>query len=205
MIEPLGGRRYRVQFTAAAETCDKLRLAQDLLRHQMPDGDVAAIIDRALTLLVESLARRKFAATERTRDRTSVAPADDGAKSLARGSRHIPAEVKRGVWLRDGGRCAFIAHSGRRCNARGFLEFHHKKPYAAGGEATVENVELRCRAHNRYEAGLYFGPEQQNVGATGRAAVSAAALRGPTATTPGSPRPCPRGTRMAAEVRDGTR
>lgn len=184
VIEPLGERRYRVQFTAAAETCDKLRLAQDLLRHQMPDGDVAPIIDRALTLLVESLARRKFAATERPRDRTSVAPADDGANGLARGSRHIPAEVKRGVWLRDGGRCAFIAHSGRRCNARGFLEFHHKKPYAAGGEATVENVELRCRAHNRYEAGLYFGPEQQNVGATGRAAVSAAALRGPTATTP---------------------
>lgn len=184
MIEPLGGRRYRVQFTAAAETCDKLRLAQDLLRHQMPDGDVAAIIDRALTLLVESLARQKFAATERPRDRTTVAPADHSAKDPARGSRHIPAVVKRAVWLRDGGRCAFTAHSGRRCNARGFLEFHHKKPYAAGGEATVENVELRCRAHNRYEAGLYFGPEQQHVGATGHAAVSAAAFPGPAAPTP---------------------
>ena len=184
MIEPLGGRRYRVQFTAAAETCDKLRLAQDLLRHQMPDGDVAAIIDRALTLLVESLARQTFAATERPRDRTTVAPADHSAKDPARGSRHIPAEVKRAVWLRDGGRCAFTAHSGRRCNARGFLEFHHKKPYAAGGEATVENVELRCRAHNRYEAGLYFGPEQQHVGATGHAAVSAAAFPGPAAPTP---------------------
>jgi hypothetical protein len=31
------------------------------------------------------------------------------------------------------------------------------KPYAAGGEATVENIQLRCRAHNAYEAELYYG------------------------------------------------
>jgi len=26
-----------------------------------------------------------------------------------------------------------------------------------GGEPTVDNIELRCRAHNGYEAELYFG------------------------------------------------
>ena len=45
-----------------------------------------------------------------------------------------------------------------RCSERGFLEFHHVLPYAAGGEATIENVELRCRAHNAHEAELFFGP-----------------------------------------------
>jgi hypothetical protein len=38
------------------------------------------------------------------------------------------------------------------------LEFHHVVPYAAGGQTTSENVELRCRAHNAYEAEQYFGP-----------------------------------------------
>jgi len=33
----------------------------------------------------------------------------------------VPASVKRAVWLRDGGRCAFVANNGRRCAARGFL------------------------------------------------------------------------------------
>src|SRR5437867_1234517 len=76
----------------------------------------------------------------------------------APGSRHIPAEVKRAVWIRDGGRCAFVSAGGRRCGERGFLEYHHVEPYAAGGEATVENISLRCKSHNGHEAELYFGP-----------------------------------------------
>jgi len=36
------------------------------------------------------------------------------------------------------------------------MEFHHVKPYAAGGTATEENIELRCRAHNAYEGRLFF-------------------------------------------------
>ena len=79
-------------------------------------------------------------------------------------SRHIPAEVKRVVWLRDLGRCAFVSPSGHRCAERGFVEFHHVQPFAAGGEATVDNVELRCRRHNAHEAALYFGRRKANRG-----------------------------------------
>jgi len=28
----------------------------------------------------------------------------------------------------------------------------------SGGEATIDNVQLRCRAHNAYEAELFYGP-----------------------------------------------
>lgn len=79
-----------------------------------------------------------------------------GAAS-ASGSRHVPASVKRKVWTRDGGQCAFVGTNGR-CVERGFLEYHHVVPYAAGGQTTVENLELRCRAHNAYESELFFGP-----------------------------------------------
>jgi len=147
-VAPLAPQRYKVQFTARAETYAKLRLAQDLLRHQIPDGDLDQILSRALTALLEDLARQKCAATDRPRRGRPTAP----------GSRHIPAEVKRAVWLRDGGRCAFVGASGRRCTATGFLEFHHVKPHAVGGESTIDNIQLRCRAHNAYEAELSFGP-----------------------------------------------
>ena len=30
-------------------------------------------------------------------------------------------------------------------------------PYVAGGEATVANIQLRCRPHNGYEADVFFG------------------------------------------------
>ena len=45
-----------------------------------------------------------------------------------------------------------------RCAERGFLEYHHVEPYAAGGLTTIQNLELRCRSHNAYEAEQYFGP-----------------------------------------------
>ena len=48
-----------------------------------------------------------------------------------------------------------------RCTETGFLEFHHVRPYADGGPTVVENLELRCRAHNMYEAELYFGGRLQ--------------------------------------------
>jgi hypothetical protein len=150
VVAPLAPERYRVQFTASAETYAKLRRAQDLLRHQIPDGDVGQVLDRALTVLVKHLEKQKFAATDRPRKPQRPAR-DDG--------RPIPADVKRAVRERDQDQCAFVSREGRRCTERGFLEFHHAgKPYARGGKATVENVQLRCRPHNVYEAELVFGP-----------------------------------------------
>ena len=37
-------------------------------------------------------------------------------------------------------------------------EFHNREPYAIGGEATVANISLRCKAHNLYEGERAFGP-----------------------------------------------
>ena len=148
LVSPLAADRYEIRFTAGADTYDKLRRAQDLLRHAIPSGDPAEIFDRALTALLEDLARKKCAATGRPR----------ASRGTSRGSRHIPAKVKRAVWLRDGSRCAFVARGGRRCAERGFLELHHVEPHAVGGEATVDNIQLRCRAHNAYEAELFYGP-----------------------------------------------
>jgi hypothetical protein len=144
-VVPLAPDRYRVQFTVTGETRERLRRVQDLLRHVVPSGDPAVIFDRALTLLLEHLERTRFASTTKAR----------AGRPVAKGSRHIPSVVRREVWHRDGGRCAFTGSKGR-CGERGFLEFHHVVPFAAGGEATAANIELRCRAHNAYEAALYF-------------------------------------------------
>ena len=104
--------------------------------------------DRRRAAPVDVLTKQKLAATDRPR----------ASRPLTPGSRQIPAAVKRAVWARDGGRCAFVSQQGRRCTERGRLEFHHVRPYAAGGPATVENIQLRCRAHNGYEAAQVFGP-----------------------------------------------
>jgi hypothetical protein len=147
VVAPLAPERYKVQFTVTRETYDKLRRVQDLLRHTIPNGDPAAIFDRALTLLLKEVERTKLTAAVRPRPK---APPKEAA-------RHIPAAVKREVWARDAGQCAFVGTNGR-CAERGLLEFHHVVPFAAGGPATTDNIQLRCRAHNTYEAELFFGP-----------------------------------------------
>jgi hypothetical protein len=146
VIAPLAPERYKLQFTVSGATYEKLRRAQDLMRHAVPNGDPAVIFDRALTVLVAALEKTKCAAT--TRPRAPRRPTSD--------SRYIPASVKRDVWKRDGGRCAFVGTNGR-CTERGLLEFHHVVPYADGGKAISTNLELRCRAHNLYEAERWSG------------------------------------------------
>lgn len=167
-VEPLAPERYRVQFTANRQTRDKLRRAQELLRHRIPDGDVGRVIDLALDLLVKDLEKKKFAATPRPRHVASTAQSGRGADPLAhRGpgggaspGRYIPAGVKRLVWERDQGRCTYIGTGGMRCTERTWLEFDHIRPHADGGRATVDNVRLLCRAHNLHEARQFFGAWQ---------------------------------------------
>ncbi len=67
VILPLAPEYYRLQVTLRAETHARLRQAQELMRHQIPNGDPAEILDRALKDLVEKLSRRKFAALTRSR------------------------------------------------------------------------------------------------------------------------------------------
>jgi hypothetical protein len=148
-VLPLAPDRYKLQVTIAGDTVEKLRLAKEMLRHAVPAGEEAVIIDRALTALLTDLARKKFAATDRPR----------ASPKATKGSRTIPAEVQRAVWVRDLGRCAFVGTSGHRCSERGFVEFHHVRPYEVGGEPTVENIQLHCGRHNRYEAKVYFNRE----------------------------------------------
>lgn len=56
-------------------------------------------------------------------------------------TRHIPDEIKREVWDRDGGRCV-------KCGKSDYLEFDHIIPHARGGANTVANVQILCRKCN---------------------------------------------------------
>jgi len=102
-VTPLAPRRFALQVTISQEAHDNLRHAQELLSHQVPSGDVAEILDRALKALVAQLEKSKFAATER--------PRRDSRPSTPRG-RYIPASVRRTVWMRDQGRCTFVSDEG---------------------------------------------------------------------------------------------
>jgi hypothetical protein len=163
IIQTISPERYRVQFTIGKESHEKLRRVQALLRREMPSGDPGAIFDRALTLLLEKVERTKLGAAKKPRPRPIRPGADRQLRTPIVPSRDLPRHVQRDVCQRDGDQCAFVSRDGHRCTERTFLEFHHILPYAKGGLATVENISLRCRRHNQYEAELVFGPHGTSV------------------------------------------
>jgi hypothetical protein len=163
---------FLMQARISKSTRDKLQYAQALLSHSEPTGDLDAVMDRALDLLIKHLERQKFGAVTRESRReagksdTRNDPLPQGGSSAGgrteRRERYVPARVRRAVWERDRGQCTFVSASGKRCEARRLLEFDHVEPVARGGTATVERMRLRCRAHNQYEAERVFGAEFMN-------------------------------------------
>jgi hypothetical protein len=152
VVEPIAPARYKIQFTASAELHDKLERLRELMRSSVPDGDLAAIFEEAVTEKLERLESKRFAKTKAPRksvDDTDPSPS----------SRYIPAAVKRTVCERDQHQCTFVGENGRRCTERDRLEFHHHKPYGQGGDCRVENIYLLCHTHNVYLAERDYGRE----------------------------------------------
>jgi 5-methylcytosine-specific restriction endonuclease McrA len=162
-LEP---ERYRVQFTAGEEFVKLVERAQALLSHsagRVPLDDLAL---RAMRVLVAELEREKRSARKR-RARAAQTPANEVEASAASGNpkpprqrgRRVPAAVRRVVFERDQSRCAYLDDSGQRCRETHHLELHHLKPFAKGGEHTLANLALRCRAHNALAAEHDFGAD----------------------------------------------
>jgi hypothetical protein len=94
VVEPLSPERYKIQFTAGADLHDDLDRLRALLRSEIPDGDLAAIVGKAVRELRQRLERRRFALTKAPR-KTSV-PAE-----ATPSSRYVPAPTRRTVYERS--------------------------------------------------------------------------------------------------------
>jgi hypothetical protein len=149
-LSPLGPSRFKVQLTASQRLHDKLRQAQDLLRHELPGGDLAQVIERALDLLIAQRMKQRFGQSSKPRARREGGPRKPD-------SRHVPNEVRRAVLERDGMRCSYLSAEGKRCEQRGWLELHHEQPYGRGGAPTVANIRVLCRTHNDLLAERDYG------------------------------------------------
>ena len=135
MVAPLAPGRYKVQFTASAALRDKLARLQELMRSTVPDGDIAKIVEDAVTERIARLEARRLGAARHPRK--TVAESDTRP-----GPRYIPAAVKRAVRERDGDRCTYRDKHGRRCGAGQGLQFHHRHPHGYGGDRSPHNVCL---------------------------------------------------------------
>ncbi len=161
VIQPLAEETFKFQFTASRACRDKLRQAQDLLRHRVPDGDVGTIVERALEVLIERVTKERFAEARKPRKTATEGEASSG-------SRHIPSAIKRAVFERDGSRCTFTDERGRRCGETGGLEFDHLDGFARTHLHDADRIRLLCRSHNQYTAERMYGRDFMQRARTSR-------------------------------------
>jgi 5-methylcytosine-specific restriction endonuclease McrA len=177
-VKPLAPGRYYVQFTMGQSALDKLAYLQDLLGFAMHSNDLGRVFEDALDARIREVEKQKLAATSQPRK---------GRRRDSKNPRHIPARVRRAVWKRDGARCTFVSETGRRCEATRGLQFDHVVEVARGGEASVDDIQLRCWAHNQYTAERTFGAEfmrHKRIAAAERRAAAATQVRSRAAPAP---------------------
>jgi hypothetical protein len=150
-VEPLSADARRLHVTVSKRFLEKLDAAKDALSHSHPGAEAEAILEAGLDLLIERAAKRR-GIVEKPR-----AIADDARPSGD--SRHIPAAVRREVWVRDGGCCQWPTAGGERCGSRHRVQFDHVVPVARGGRSTTGNLRLLCAFHNDLAAREVFGDE----------------------------------------------
>jgi hypothetical protein len=179
-VEPIDATRHSVKFTAGPEFMALLREAKAALSHVVPDGNLEAVLRVCMEKTLEVCTKRQRAVRKRPEQRSTDAATNAQDATEASGgtaieqsrcepvevggharpktwTRYVSAAVRRAVWKRDEGSCTFRGAGGRRCSSTHRLQLDHLYPYAWGGEATVDNLTLRCAAHNLHRAREHFG------------------------------------------------
>jgi hypothetical protein len=143
--KPLTAELSRLHVTLSRRVLEKLQVAKDALSHARPGASTEEVLEIALDLLLAREAKKK-GIVEKPRAARAAAKQD-----------HIPANVKREVWRRDGARCQWPLESGGICGQRRHLEFDHVLPRARGGLSTASNIRILCKFHNDLAARRVFG------------------------------------------------
>ena len=90
----------------------------------------------------------------------SIAPIIENSKgeplNVGRKIRTVTTAIRRALWSRDKG-CAFPG-----CSHTRFVDAHHIKHWADGGETSIENMVLLCTSHHKlvHEGGYKINRDQ---------------------------------------------
>jgi len=184
-VEPLTATQVRLHLTVTPEFLEKLEAVRMTLSHSMPGASVEQLITASFDRVLQRDAGRKGLV-----ERPRPAPPEEEAVP---GDPYIPAAVKRKVWERDGGCCAWPLDAGGVCGSRLRLQFDHVISRAEGGRSVVPNVRVLCAAHNKLAARERLGsrlmdrycrdPRQGELGGLGRVSTA----RCPSMPPPSAP------------------
>ena len=177
-VAPIAPDRFDVSIRVRGSFVEKLERLKKIYSHAIPDGNVEAVLARAMDRAIAEHATKSA-----PKSRRAARPESKGGSALrieetpsnsdsthssdekfeSRKSRPtrepIVAAVEREVRQRDDDRCQWLFSDGNACGSEYQVEIEHKISVAKGGKSTVENLWQTCRAHNLLKARREFGEE----------------------------------------------
>jgi len=154
VVEPCTPELDSMRVTIDVAFRERLGKARDLASHRNPKGDLYRVLFDALGAYIEKLEKDRGLATPKHPRPSKPPPAPTPGERAP-----ISDETRRIVWARDGGRCQRRGPDGEICGSTFQLELHHRDPAKVTGSSQPEDLELRCKPDNRYEANVVFGKE----------------------------------------------
>ena len=155
--------RFELRFTVNKETMEKVKQMQGISSRQTgAPFSFEEILMQGVELYLDKQdpSRRQERRDVRTQKKVKAKMARPSPKVV---TRHIPAAVRDGVFVRDGSRCCYIGPSGVRCSSHMGLEIDHVQPFGIGGSHDKENLRVLCKAHNRDRVKVTFPGDDRRV------------------------------------------
>src|SRR5574341_124301 len=140
---------WSLRVTIDSACKDDLETLAMMLSHKFPRKDLAAVLHEAIRCGIEKHGKRKGA----------VKPAYKVKAMPPKDATFVSAELRRQVWERDEGRCAWVGPDGKRCDSRWQPQVEHIDAAARGGKATLDRLRLLCKGHNLLYAEETYGRE----------------------------------------------
>ena len=152
-IQKQADESVRMEISFSKKQWEKLEEMRTLLSHSLPTGSW----DDVFEYVADKVIQQKSKLVEK-RKYTKTAPLKSTDKVLHYVRKPVPAEIERQVFRRD----QYCQHAnvinGKKCATKWKLQTDHIVPVWAGGDNSLENLQLLCANHNqakyRKEAGI---------------------------------------------------
>ncbi len=122
-MQAVAEARWSLRVTIDRDLKEDLETLAALISHEVPRGDLTAVLREAIRCGIEKHGKRK-GAVELVRKRSAKPREDQGYRD----PKAIPVDVRRQLWKRDGGRCTWTS---RRASLRQPLAARARPHHAA--------------------------------------------------------------------------
>ena len=142
-VKPTSEGRIRISVAVSSETYQNLRRVESLEAQRGNGGGLEQALEAAADeYLVHRDPVQKAARADVRRQKRESEIKVCANRVEPTGRVRLTAEQRHGVFLRDGGRCVHVGHSGKRCGADRWIDVHHVHPETRAGFPAPPDVSL---------------------------------------------------------------